>query len=99
MINKNEFGSIEISQKAYEDMVMIAIKGVKGVAPSKKDTNKIECTFKNDELKLHIEVKMKSGIDVVKTSNKLQNKIHEIILEMTGIDCKNIDVEVVGFVA
>ncbi len=98
MINKNEFGSIEVSNKAINDIANICVNKTKGVYSTKKDGSSA-CNFKADELKVVVPIKVKQGIDVVKTCNNLQSKIKESIGEMTGLDCKSVDIEIEGFVS
>lgn len=98
MINKNEFGSIEVSNKAINDIANICVEKTKGVYPNKKDGTSV-CNFKDDELKVVVSVKVKQGIDVVKTCNNLQSKIKTAIGEMTGIETKSVDIEIQGFVS
>ncbi len=98
MINKNEFGSIEVSNKAINDIANICVEKTKGVYPNKKDGTSA-CNFKDDELKVVVSVKVKQGIDVVKTCNNLQSKIKTAIGEMTGIEAKSVDIEIQGFVS
>ena len=98
MLNKNEFGSIEISNKAINDIANICVEKTKGVYPNKKDGTST-CNFKDDELRIVVSVKIKQGIDVVKTCNNLQSKIKAAIGEMTGIEAKSVDIEIQGFVS
>ena len=93
----NEYGSVEISKSAFDDIANIAASSIKGIYPGKKNGNICDCVIKDDEMTINISIKVKSGIDVVRTSARLQAKVHEIIEEMTGIDCKNINVKIVGF--
>ena len=39
----------------------------------------------------------RNGVDVVKVCSKLQSTVHEAIEGMTGIDCKNINIDIQGF--
>ena len=98
MINVNDYGKIEVTKAAFTDMANIASSKVKGIYPVKTGGNIAECSFKNDELLVSLEIKVKQGIDIVNTSARLQNKVYELILEMTGISCRKINVEIEGFV-
>ncbi len=97
MINKNEFGSIEVSNKAINDIANICVEKTKGVYPNKKDGTSA-CNFKDDELRVVVPVKIKQGIDVIKTCNNLQSIIKSSIGEMTGVEAKSVDIEIEGFV-
>ena len=46
---------------------------------------------------LKMSVRIKNGVDVVKVCSKLQSTVHEAIEGMTGIDCKNINIDIQGF--
>ena len=41
---------------------------------------------------------MKLGSNVVEECEKMQQKIHDDILEMTDVECKDIRLDVVGFI-
>lgn len=97
MITKNEYGKIDITNNALNDICNLAISKIQGVYPIKKDAGYASCSVK-DELKVQVSLKIKQGLDIVKLSSKLQSKVHESIMEMTGIDCKKIDVDIQGFV-
>ncbi len=98
MINKNEFGSIEVSNKAINDIANICVENTKGIYPNKKEGTSV-CSFKDDELKVNVSIKVLQGIDVVKTCNNLQSKIKMAIGEMTGLEAKSIDIDIQGFVS
>lgn len=97
MKNINEYGSVEIEKEAFDDMANIVANKVKGILPAKKG-GIADCTVKDGELIVNLNIKVKTGVDVNKTSSKLQTKVHETIEEMTGIDCKKINVNVLGFI-
>ena len=67
------------------------------VYPYKKENNCV-CSFKDDELRVTVLIKVKQGCDVVKKCNLLQSKIKEAIAGMTGIECKSVDIDIQGFV-
>lgn len=97
MKNTNEYGSIEISKEAFDDMANIVAGKIKGIMPAKK-SGISDCVIKDDEITINLNIKVKTGIDVNKVSSKLQTKVHETIEEMTGIDCKKINVNILGFI-
>ena len=98
MLNKNEYGNINVSKNALNDIANIACGKVKDVYPLKKDGEIANCSYKDDEIKVVLTIKVKQGADIAKISNKLQSKVHEAIAEMTGLDCKSIDIDIEGFV-
>ncbi|MBQ3419254.1 MAG: Asp23/Gls24 family envelope stress response protein [Erysipelotrichaceae bacterium] len=97
MKNVNDYGNLEISKAAFDDMANIAAAKIKGIYPAKKNGIS-DCSVKDGDLIINLNIKVKSGNDINKISTKLQNKVHEIIEEMTGIDCKNINVNILGFI-
>ncbi len=99
MLNKNEYGNINVSKNAINDIANLACLKVDGVYPVKKDCNVASCTYKDDELTISLNIKVKQGMDVMKLSNKVQAKVFEAVGEMTGLDCKSIDVNIQGFVS
>ena len=94
----NEYGSVEICNSAFEDIANIAASKIKGIYPNKRNSGIAECTMKDDELIINLNIKAKTGIDISKVSSRLQSRVHELVEEMTGIDCKKINVNIVGFV-
>lgn len=97
MLNKNEFGDIKVSKNALNDIADIAAKKVSNVYPVRKDGGMASCTYKDDELKMILSIKVKQGIDVTKLSSKLQSKVYEAISEMTGLEPKSVDIDIQGF--
>lgn len=98
MLNKNEYGNIKVSKTAINDIANIAASKVSNVYPVKKDGEMSSCTYKDDELKIVLSIKVKQGVDVTKVSSKLQSKVYEAILQMTGLDPKSVDINIDGFV-
>lgn len=98
MLNKNEYGNIEISKNAINDIANIVASKTANIYPIKKDGDFASCIYKDDELKIVLTINIKQGVDVAKISSKLQAKVREAILEMTGIDPKSINIDIQGFV-
>ena len=92
-----EYGKIEVSNKAINDIADLALDSIDEVYPYKKENNCV-CSFKDDELRVTVLIKVKQGCDVVKKCNLLQSKIKEAIAGMTGIECKSVDIDIQGFV-
>ena len=97
MVIENKLGKTVLENEVFKEIAQIATLKVKGIYPYKKN-DFISCKFKDDELKINVNIKINQDLDVVKTCSKIQNKIRESILEMCGIDTENINVEVLGFV-
>ena len=98
-MNKNELGSYTISLKAFKDIADISLKSVKNIYPSKKE-DYISAKFdKNDELTISLAVRLKQGADIVKTCGNLQDSLFDNLSLMTGVECKNINIDIQGFVS
>lgn len=96
-MNKNENGSYVIEVKAFKDIAQIACKSVKNVTGAKDDF--VSCKYnKKTGLQLMVTVKIKQGVDVVETCKEIQDSINENILLMTGVNCENINIDIVGFI-
>ena len=96
IINNNDSGTLTISLKAFKDIVTVIISRIEGVVPAKNDF--INCQYKDNDLKMRINIKVKQGKDIVKTCAALQTQVHESILEMTGVYSYNIDIYIAGFI-
>lgn len=97
-LRKNEIGTYIISEKAFKDIAAIACSSVKHVYPTKKDNDFVECKIsKAGEPVFTISIRVKQGVDIVKLCNRLQDEIKEAVLLMSGIECKQIDIDIQGF--
>ena len=97
-LKNNEIGTLTISEKAFADIAAIACSNVKNIYPTKKDSDYVEVKLnKDNKPTFKISIRVKQGIDIVKTCNKLQDEIRENVLLMTGVDCKKIDIDIQGF--
>ncbi len=97
-LRKNEIGTYIISEKAFKDIAAIACSHVKNVYPTRKDNEYVECKIaKSGEPSFTVSVRVKQGIDIVKLCNRIQDEIKEAVLLMSGIECKQIDIDIQGF--
>ena len=97
-LRKNEIGTYIISEKAFKDIAAIATSHVKNVYPTKKDNEFVECKMnKNSEPVFTISIRVKQGVDIVKLCKKIQDEVRDNVLLMTGIECKQIDIDIQGF--
>lgn len=95
---KNELGNCIIADKVFKEIATVAVSNIKNVYPAKKDKDLVEVKFsKNDELTINIPIRVKKGIDIVKTCNKIQDEVNENILLMTGKECNKINIDIQGF--
>ena len=96
--NKNDLGNYTISEKAYREIATIACSNIKNIYPYRKDKEFVVCSFdKNGDLSIDLSVRVKKGIDIVKLCSKVQDEIRESILVMTGVECKQVNIDIKGF--
>lgn len=96
---KNELGSYTISLKAFKDIVEISMQSVKNIYPGKKE-DYISAKFdNNDELTVNLAVRLKQGVDIIKTCGSLQDSLYDNLSLMTGVECRNINIDIQGFVS
>ena len=88
-------GKASFSTDVFADIAAVALKKTKGVIPAKKDA--VTIGYKDKQLSITVAVKMLLGADVVKVCETLQNRIHDNFMEMTGVDCQDISLDVLGF--
>ena len=97
MINQNPNGKVTLSKKVFKDIAYNASTKVKDIFPVKNDNSFVDVEVKDDDLSLELAIKIQTGVDVVKVCSKLQSAVHEAFEGMTGIDCKNIRINIQGF--
>ena len=98
IIKKLENGTLGMDKQAFVDIAQASIKNMKNIYPPKKGKDFVFCKIKDNKLNVLVSIKIKQGIDIMKTCNKIQTNIHEAIEEMTGIDCGIINIDIQGFV-
>jgi len=95
---EKNLGTYTISEKAFNDITNIICKNIKNIYPVKKDADYGECKYnKQKEMIVNISLKIKKGIDIVKICSKIQNEVKENILLMTGVEVKNVNIDIQGF--
>ena len=104
MVNYNinhetQLGSIHLSDDVFKDIAKLAMSKIPGVYPGKKEADSVACKTLDNDIKLTLYIKLGQGKDVTGTCTKLQRKVHEDIVDMTGIDCKVINLDIVGFIS
>ena len=97
MENQNTNGKVTLSNKVFKDIAYTAAAKVENIYPVKNDNSFVDVNIKAGEVMLKMSVRIKNGVDVVKVCSKLQSTVHEAIEGMTGIDCKNINIDIQGF--
>lgn len=98
---KEEIGLIALSKSVFETIAQIAVEEEDSLIlndPVNPFKESLSCKIQNDQLILHVDVKVKYEINVKTACAKLQDKIYENIAHMTDYTPDVIDVRVVGFV-
>ncbi|MBQ6368219.1 MAG: Asp23/Gls24 family envelope stress response protein [Erysipelotrichaceae bacterium] len=96
-IDSNELvnGKASFSTDVFVDITETALKKTKDVTAAKKDP--IDVSYKDKKLSVSIAIRVLLGTNVVKICEALQTRVHDNILEMTGIDCQDISLDIAGF--
>ena len=97
-ISDNENGTIVLKRDVFSSIAFISAQEDNGVVLENSTfKNSVNCKIENDKLSIAIDLKVRYGQHVQKTCAKVQDKVHKAILDMTGISCDEVDVNVIGF--
>lgn len=98
MENK-KLGKVEINPSALTVIANIAASEVEGVSKllGKKVYSKgVELEFVGDELLIDVYCNLKSGYSIAKTARKIQENVKNFIFNMTEINTKTVNVNIIG---
>ena len=98
MENK-KLGKVEINPSALEVIANIATTEVEGVSKllGKKVYSKgVELEFVGEELLIDVYCNLKSGYSIAKTARKIQENVKNSIFNMTEINTKTVNVNIIG---
>ena len=98
MENK-KLGKVEINPSALTDIANIAASEVEGVSKllGKKVYSKgVELEFVGEELLIDVYCNLKSGYSIAKTARKIQENVKNSIFNMTEINTKTVNVNIIG---
>lgn len=98
MENK-KLGKVEINPSALTVIANIAASEVEGVSKllGKKVYSKgVELEFVGDELLIDVYCNLKSGYSIAKTARKIQENVKNSIFNMTEINTKTVNVNILG---
>ena len=98
MENK-KLGKVEINPSALTVIANIAASEVEGVSKllGKKVYSKgVELEFVGDELLIVVYCNLKSGYSIAKTARKIQENVKNSIFNMTEINTKTVNVNIIG---
>ncbi|MDY6062705.1 MAG: Asp23/Gls24 family envelope stress response protein [Erysipelotrichaceae bacterium] len=95
----NESGKLALNNDVFKEITNISIGHVEGCyCSSKKEKDNVQIKINDDKLLVNVNVKLKHGININQTCEKLQNKIFLNIFQTTDIKPEVINIKVVGFV-
>ena len=98
MENK-KLGKVEINPSALTVIANIAASEVEGVSKllgKKVDSKGVELEFVGDELLIDVYCNLKSGYSIAKTARKIQENVKNSIFNMTEINTKTVNVNIIG---
>ena len=98
MENK-KLGKVEINPSALTVIANIAASEVEGVSKllGKEVYSKgVELEFVGDELLIDVYCNLKSGYSIAKTARKIQENVKNSIFNMTEINTKTVNVNIIG---
>lgn len=96
---KNNLGTYVIEDKAFKEIAQLACLKVKNIVPAKKANDFVDVDINKDKsMTITVHCRIAAGQDVSKLCNSVQEEINENILLMSGVDCKNINIDIQGFI-
>lgn len=98
--NRQNLGLIALSKHVLESITCYAIEEENGwyVGPKNAFRQPVVCKVTDNKLEVSVDVRLKYGLNINTSCEAIQNKIYQIIQQMTDIKCDNIKINVVGFV-
>ena len=97
MLAKDADNKAGLSADVFKNIAQTAVERNADVTAAKKESEFVSCKFVEGEVILNLAIKLRLGCNVVNVCNALQAKIYEDIWAMTGLACKNIHLDIVGF--
>ena len=98
MENK-KLGKVEINPSALTVIANIAASEVEGVSEllgNKVYSKGVELEFVGEELLIDVYCNLKSGYSIAKTARKIQENVKNSIFNMTEINTKTVNVNIIG---
>lgn len=94
----NQNGVLGLNADVFKEIIKISTKHVEGCFLSRKDYESIKVKLNKDILTVEVEIRIKHGLNINRTCEKLQNKIFLNIFQTTEIKPSDINIKVVGFI-
>lgn len=94
-----KLGKVEINPSALEVIANIATTEVEGVSKllgKKVYSRGVELEFVGTELIIDVYCNLKAGYSVTKTARKIQENVRNSIFNMTEINTKTVNVNIIG---
>ena len=98
-MENRKLGKVAINPSALTVIANIAASEVEGVSKllGKKVYSKgVELEFVGDELLIDVYCNLKSGYSIAKTARKIQENVKNSIFNMTEINTKTVNVNIIG---
>ena len=96
LTHPNQLGFTSIKKDVFDSIAFFACREEqRAQCESRKGiTSKIV----DNQLHIRIDVNLQYGMNVSDVSQSIQTKVTQFIEQMTGLLCRNVDVNVIGFV-
>ena len=96
----NDLGQIAINKKVLESIARIEIGEEEAalIPDPSRFKEAVNCKISNDSITLTIDIKIGYQLNVNDICSRLQDKIYNSILHMTGVKMDLIDIKVTGFI-
>ena len=98
--NKKDNGIIALSKHVLEAIAGYAVEEENGcyLAPKTTFRRPVFCKVVDNHLTVCIDMKLQYGLNINATCEAIQNKVQQVLQQMTDIKCDDIKINVVGFV-
>jgi len=92
----NQLGFTSIKKDVFDSIAFFACREEqRAQCESRKG---ISSKIVDNQLHIRVDVKLQYGMNVTDVSQSIQTKVTQSIEQMTGLLCRNVDVNVIGFV-
>lgn len=91
-------GKALISLESVKDIATITASKLRGVYPAKKENDMVQVKFKDDQLLLTVMIRLQQDVEIASVCSLLQKSIYKNVMDMTGIKCGSIAIDITGFI-
>lgn len=96
LTHPEQLGFTSIKKEVFNSIAFIACQDEKHAVCEKNSS--VSSKITENQLIIKIDVKIQYGQNVSDVSSSIQSKVTQSIEQMTGLLCRNVDVNVIGFV-